>query len=54
MAFYKLSTNAGNLPSEIKYSQEQVYVALRGDDKILIFNVKGEGLEEQRSFKVEA
>lgn len=49
---YKLSQNPTNYPSEVHYSNGQVMVALRGDDKIMVFKEKSEELEVDYSFKV--
>jgi 6-phosphogluconolactonase (cycloisomerase 2 family) len=38
VAAYQLSSNANNYLSDIHYISGQVYVALRGDDKIMIFS----------------
>ena len=37
---YKLSQNPTNYLSEVQYSDGQVMVALRGDDKIMVFKEK--------------
>jgi Lactonase, 7-bladed beta-propeller len=49
---YKVSPNAENLLSEIRYFGEKVYIALRGDNKIMVFKEKEETLEIDFSFKV--
>jgi 6-phosphogluconolactonase (cycloisomerase 2 family) len=38
VAAYQISSNPDNFLSDIHYLSGQVYVALRGDDKIMIFN----------------
>jgi 6-phosphogluconolactonase (cycloisomerase 2 family) len=52
LAAYNLYTSGTNFPSEVKYFREQVYVAVRGEDCIVVFDVKGGKLEERGSFKV--
>ena len=49
---YKLSQNPTNYLSEVQYNNGQVMVALRGDDKIMVFKEKEEALEVDYSFKV--
>lgn len=54
MVAYKLSTNENNFLSEIRYLNNQVFVALRGDDKMIVFDEKEDKLETNCSFKVAA
>jgi 6-phosphogluconolactonase len=49
---YKVSQNINNFPSEIQYFPNTVYVALRGDDKIMVFDEKEGNLTMNYSFKV--
>lgn len=49
---YKVSQNPINYPSEVHYFMGQVFLGLRGDDKIMIFDEKEEHLEVSCSFKV--
>jgi 6-phosphogluconolactonase len=51
---YKISQNVDNFPGEVFYLNSQVYVALRGDDKMMLFHEKEDKLELNCSFKVEA
>jgi 6-phosphogluconolactonase len=49
---YKISQNPTNYPAEVHYFRNQVFLALRGDDKIMIFDEKEDKLEVNCSFKV--
>jgi hypothetical protein len=49
---YKVSQNPINYPSEVHYFMGQVFLGLRGDDKIMIFDEKGDHLDVNCSFKV--
>lgn len=48
-----MSQNELNFPSEVRYLNNRVYLALRGDDKVMIFDEQEEGkLQQFCSFKV--
>lgn len=49
---YKVSQNPTNYPSEVHYFNGQVFLGLRGDDKIMIFDEKNDQLDVNCSFKV--
>lgn len=50
---YKVSQNELNFPSEVKYLSSRVYLGLRGDDKVMIFDEQEEGkLQQFCAFKV--
>lgn len=49
---YKVSTNELNFLSEVKYISGQVYLGLRGDDKVMVFHAKEDRLELNFSFRV--
>lgn len=49
---YQVSANPINYPSEVHYFGGQVFLALRGDDKIMIFDEKEDKLDVNCSFKV--
>jgi 6-phosphogluconolactonase (cycloisomerase 2 family) len=48
-----VSQNELNYPSEVKYLNSRVYLGLRGDDKVMIFDEQEEGkLQQFCAFKV--
>lgn len=49
---YQISQNPNNFLSEIKYFKKVVFVALRGDNKIMIFDEKENELVQRCSFAV--
>ncbi len=49
---YRISSNPQNFPSEISYWRNQVYVALRGDDMIMVFSDQNDKLVQKIAFKV--
>ena len=49
---YKLSQNEGNFLAEVKYLSQKVYVAFRGDDKIMILDEMEDKLQQNCAFKV--
>lgn len=42
-----MSPNENNYPSEVQWHNDRVFLALRGDNKVMIFNETGEGKLEQ-------
>ena len=52
IAAYRISSNPENFPSEVSYWQNEVYIALRGDDKIIVFTQDKEKMTQKLAFKV--
>lgn len=52
MVAYRVSNNPENFPSEVSYWHGEVYIALRGDDKIIVFGDEKDKLSQKLAFKV--
>jgi hypothetical protein len=52
LAVVTLSSNPNNFPSDVRYLNGQVLVALRGDNEIVAYATKEEFLRETARWKV--
>jgi hypothetical protein len=43
LSAYRVSTNPNNFPSEVKFYEDTVWMANRGDDYLIVFDIPTPG-----------